>query len=83
MSTYRVGVVSDTHVPEFHPALHRAIFRRLAGVDVILHAGDITEQSTLDTLSRIAPVVAVRGNHDELDLPYQRVVDCGAVQGRG
>ncbi len=80
MSTYRVGVVSDTHVPEFQPSLHKAIFRRLAGVDLVLHAGDITEQSTLDALSAIAPVVAVRGNHDDFDLPWQRVVDCAGVQ---
>lgn len=80
MSTFRVGVVSDTHVPEFHPALHKALFRRLAGVDMVLHAGDITEQSTLDELSRIAPVVAVRGNHDEFDLPLQRVVECGGLR---
>lgn len=79
MSTYRVGVVSDTHVPEFQPALHKALFHRLAGVDLVLHAGDITEQSTLDSLSAIAPVVAVRGNHDAFDIPLQRVVDCGGI----
>lgn len=80
MSTFRAGIVSDTHVPEFQPTLHKALFRRLAGVDLILHAGDVTEQATLDELSRIAPVVAVRGNHDEFALPRQRIVECGPVR---
>jgi uncharacterized protein len=35
-----------------------------AGVDLILHAGDVNVPSVLDELGRVAPVVAVRGNHD-------------------
>lgn len=77
---FRIGVVSDTHVPEFHPELHEALFERLRGVDLVLHAGDITEQSTLDALSEIAPVVAVRGNHDDFDIPLQRVVEAAGVR---
>ena len=80
MTTYRVGVVSDTHVPEFQANLHEALFSRLRGVDLILHAGDISEPSTLDALATIAPVTAVRGNHDNFDLPLQRVVECGGLK---
>ena len=36
----------------------------LDGVQVILHAGDVNGPSTLDELARIAPVEAVRGDHD-------------------
>lgn len=62
--TTRVGVVADTHCPEFLDALPEWVFRSLRGVDVILHAGDINGPSTLDALARIAPVEAVRGDHD-------------------
>jgi putative phosphoesterase len=39
-----------------------------AGVDLILHAGDAGHVSVLETLETVAPVVAVRGNADPLDL---------------
>lgn len=59
----RVGVLADTH-GFFDPALRQ----RLAGVECILHAGDIDSQSVLDELAEIAPVHAVRGNVDPADL---------------
>jgi hypothetical protein len=55
----RIGVVSDTHGllrPEVAPAL--------AGVDRILHLGDVGKISILRELERIAPVIAIRGNVD-------------------
>jgi hypothetical protein len=55
----KLGVVSDTHGllrPEVLPAL--------AGVDHILHLGDVGNQAVLKTLAQIAPVHAVRGNTD-------------------
>src|SRR5688572_29444839 len=83
MSPYRVGVISDTHCPERVPnsALNRieAVFE---GCDCILHAGDIEAQSVLDRLAVIAPVHAVRGDH-EIDtryLPEKRVVEVGGVR---
>jgi putative phosphoesterase len=36
----------------------------LAGVDHILHAGDVGNPDILETLSEIAPVTAIRGNID-------------------
>ena len=35
-----------------------------AGVDLILHAGDIVLPTVLDQLEEIAPVLAARGNND-------------------
>jgi putative phosphoesterase len=72
----RVGVVSDTHCPEFLDHLPGGIAELLAGVDLILHAGDIGSLDTLAELARIAPVKAVRGDHDRgLELPERRVVE--------
>jgi uncharacterized protein len=75
----RIGVVADTHVGEQLPTLPEAVVRALAGVDLILHAGDISVPSVLDRLRRIAPVVAVRGNHDRRvrGLPRDVVVRVG------
>jgi putative phosphoesterase len=55
----KIGVVSDTH-GLFRPQLIEA----LAGVNRILHLGDVGKQSVLDELAKIAPVTAVRGNVD-------------------
>lgn len=65
----KVGVVSDAH-GFFDPALRE----HLAGVECILHAGDVDSESVLDKLADIAPVHAVRGNVDptSLSLPLSR-----------
>lgn len=55
----RIGLISDTH-----NHLDPRLFSLLAGVDHILHAGDIGETSLLSELERIAPVTAVSGNND-------------------
>ncbi len=73
----RVGVVADSHVGEFLDVIPEAALEALEGCDLILHAGDLSVPSVLDDLGRIAPVVAVRGDHDRLDglaLPETAVV---------
>jgi len=55
----RVGLISDTH--DF---LRPEARRTLAGVEHIIHAGDICSAGVLDELTEIAPVTAVRGNND-------------------
>lgn len=73
-----MGLISDTHMPERCEALPQAVFEALAGVDLVLHAGDVGELWVLDRLSEIAPVVAVHGNDDtaesQRELPYQQVM---------
>ena len=54
-----IGLISDTH-----GLLRPSVFDALAGVDAILHAGDVGEDDILDELSLIAPVEAVYGNTD-------------------
>ena len=72
----RVGVVADTHCPEFVDHLPPRLFEVLQPVDLIVHAGDIDGNETLDALRRIAPVDAVRGDHDRtLDLPISREIE--------
>ncbi len=63
----RIGVVSDTHCPEYAGELPGPVLERLRGVALILHCGDVGGpggEATLAALRLIAPVHAVRGDHD-------------------
>jgi putative phosphoesterase len=77
-SIVRIGLVSDTHMPERLAALPESLFTALAGVDLLLHAGDVGALWVLERLSAIAPVVAVHGNDDtaeaQRELPFQQLV---------
>jgi uncharacterized protein len=78
MTEHRIGVISDTH-----GLLRPEAASALAGVELIVHAGDIGNPQILATLTQIAPVYAVRGNTDRgdwaKDLPYSRVVEVGGL----
>ena len=58
-----IGVISDTH-----GRLDDMVLDVFAGVEVILHAGDIGHVRIVDRLRSVAPVIAVAGNVD-VDLP--------------
>ncbi len=60
--TLTVGLLSDTHIPHRLKRLPDAVLDALAGVDLILHAGDVDDPAVLKPLRAIAPVHAVRGN---------------------
>lgn len=66
----RVGLISDTHVPIEAKVLPDEVFWAFAGVDLILHAGDIYVASVLDSLERIAPVLAAEGDDDYGDIRH-------------
>ena len=70
-----IGLISDTHITPKRGKLPEKIFEIFDGVDLILHAGDITVQDVLDDLSKIAPVIAVLGNNDNLDLEKYELIE--------
>lgn len=74
-----VGLISDTH-----GLLRPEALAALAGVDRIIHAGDVGNGEILPVLSRIAPTCAVRGNVDFGDwadeLPETLDVDVGGCR---
>jgi len=78
MPEHLIGVISDTH-----GLLRPEAVSALAGVELIIHAGDIGNPQILEALTRIAPVHAVRGNTDRgdwaADLSHTRVVEVGGV----
>ena len=67
-------MISDTH-----GLLREEALTALAGVDHILHAGDVGDPEILARLRMIAPVTAIRGNIDErgpcAGLPATEVVE--------
>jgi uncharacterized protein len=71
-----IGVISDTH-----GLLRPEALAALAGVDHILHAGDVGDAAILDALRETAPVTAIRGNVDVAgacaELPATDVVELG------
>ena len=94
----KVAVLADTHAPRHWKSCPPEVARRLHGVDLILHAGDVCRATVLEELAGFAPVRAVLGNNDtpdvaawgapatlELDLDGLAVAmvhDAGPAQGR-
>lgn len=78
-----IGLLSDTHLPDRLRELPPTLSTIFAGVDLLLHAGDVGELGVLEELSAIAPVVAVHGNDDsaeaQQELPEQQLL---VVDGR-
>ncbi len=73
-----IGLISDTH-----GMLRAGVHEALAGVAMILHAGDVCSDTILDELAVIAPVQAVFGNCDAPWTPglaQERVVEVDGVR---
>ena len=62
--THTIGVISDTH-----GLFDSKIPGLFAGVDYILHAGDIGGLQVYHQLQKLAPTTAISGNMDEGCLP--------------
>jgi putative phosphoesterase len=71
-----IGVISDTH-----GKLDERIFDLFAGVERIIHAGDIGDEDLIWRLEKVAPVIAVRGNidADTMCFPNERIA---VIEGR-
>jgi len=79
----RVAVLADTHLRRGIDGLSARARQLIEAADVVLHAGDVTSRSTLDSLAEVAPLHAVLGNNDvELVglLPVARVVELADVR---
>ncbi|MGD0252613.1 MAG: metallophosphoesterase family protein [Verrucomicrobiota bacterium] len=71
----KIGVISDTH-----GFLDPKVLRLFAGVEHILHAGDIGSDGIIAELGAVAPVTAVLGNTDAS--PTFRLTEVAALAGR-
>jgi uncharacterized protein len=75
-----IAVISDTHLPRGTRRLPEACVERIAGADLLLHAGDFSTLQVLREFEAIGPpLVGVHGNVDSAELrrllPAERVVD--------
>ena len=79
-----VVLTGDTHLPRFGRTLPQPLIDGLCDADLVLHAGDLTDQLALDLIAACAPVEAVAGNNDGPDLQarlgHRRVVEVGGVR---
>jgi uncharacterized protein len=80
----RIGLIADTHLPALVRSLddfgpEAGTFFR--GVDLILHAGDVTAPSVLDWLEQFAPVLVAQGNNDAFHDPRMQPVQLLEVRG--
>jgi putative phosphoesterase len=64
----RVIALSDTHAPRRWKSCPPAVASWLREADSILHAGDVCTADVLSELAQYAPVHAVLGNNDGLDV---------------
>ena len=80
---HRIGVISDTHIPHFKQ-LPAVTWKHFAGVELIIHAGDLSILAVISELETIAPVVAVQGNIEQeevvLKLPIKREIVIGGCR---
>jgi putative phosphoesterase len=80
-----VAVISDTHLPRGARRLPDACVERIAGADLLLHAGDFMTAEVLRALESIGPpLVGVHGNVDSAEvrrlLPAERVASVGEAR---
>jgi uncharacterized protein len=80
-----IAVIADTHLPRGARRLPDACVERIAGADLLLHAGDFSTLEVLREFEAIGPpLVAVHGNVDSADLrrmlPAERVVEAEGVR---
>ena len=78
-----IGVISDTHIPDRAPEIPKAVFELFSGVDMILHAGDLTQIQVFEDLNQIAPTKCVQGNMDRaygIKVPRREVITVGKIK---
>lgn len=78
----RIGIISDTHIPDKAKSIPAPILEAFKGVDMIIHAGDLINLSVLKQLKTVcSKVYAVYGNMDTYDtrkdLPEKEIIIAG------
>jgi putative phosphoesterase len=78
----RIGVISDTHIPEMAKDIPAAILEDFKKTDMIIHVGDLVDLKVIDILRRsCSNVKAVWGNMDPFEvrkkLPEKEIIKVG------
>ena len=64
----RIGLITDTHIPDIASEMPDGVATVFDKVDLIFHAGDIYDVSVIDELEQIAPVLVALGDDDPFGL---------------
>ena len=78
----KIGVISDTHIPERAEKVPEEALRAFCGCDMIIHCGDLVDARVCDELSRVcANVKGVAGNMDQAAIrkrfPEKAIIKAG------
>jgi uncharacterized protein len=63
-----LALIADTHLPRGNRRLPDPCIEALRAADLIVHAGDFSDATTLAELRRLGPVAAVHGNVDTAEV---------------
>jgi uncharacterized protein len=79
----KIGVISDTHIPDRARDLPRKLIEGLKDVDMVIHAGDFVDLAVYKALCAVCKDVrAVSGNMDPSEikniLPQRQIIEAGA-----
>jgi putative phosphoesterase len=78
----KIGVISDTHIPDRADRLPQQVLDAFKGVDMVIHAGDLVNFSVIDELKKYcANVKVVCGNMDSdsecINIPKKEIITVG------
>lgn len=81
----RIGVISDTHIPDKAGDIPRKVLDEFKDVDMIIHAGDLVDLNVLEKLENVcSDVKAVCGNMDYAEvrkkLPEKQLLYIGGYK---
>jgi len=66
VKSIRIGVISDTHIPDAEGHIPQAVLDAFKDVDLIIHAGDIVHLKGIEELKTVcSKVEVVAGNMDQ------------------
>ena len=68
LSVKKIGLISDTHIPTRAKKIPLRVFEVFQNVDFIIHAGDLVSLEVIEELEQLAPVLAVHGNMDGVNV---------------
>jgi putative phosphoesterase len=68
LSVKKIGLISDTHIPTRAKKIPLRVFDVFQNLDFIIHAGDLVSFEVIEELEQLAPVLAVHGNMDEVNV---------------
>ena len=78
----KIGVISDTHIPDKAEFLPKKVIDAFKNVDMVIHTGDFVDLETYNHLKKICPnLKAVAGNMDPKEikekLPEKEIIKVG------